>query len=232
VDVMSVDDFIRVVEGSPPAPEVEAAFGVVDDRIAKIHAALKRISAGFDGIAVNCFPFIMKYGATPCLPLSILNASGHAAACEGDLQALAAMLIARGLAGVSGWISNVVYAKPEELYFAHCTISLDMAKSRRIVPHFETGRPYGLAAELAEGRYTAISVGPKFDKMAAGIVDVEESGILADWACRTQARARPLFDGRRLLELAPANHHVLVPGDRRGELKAVAHLLSMEYAEY
>lgn len=232
VENMSLEDFVKVVEGSPPDPEVAAAFGVSDERIAKIYSALRRVSQGFDGVAINCFPFILKYGATPCLPLSLLNARGGIAACEGDLQALAAMMISRALTGRSGWISNVVYAKPTEAYFAHCTVALDMAKEARPVPHFETGRPYGLAASLAERTYTAVSVGPQFDKMAAGFVEVEESGMLVDWACRTQALVKPAFDGRRILELAPANHHVFMPGDLREALKALAHLLGMQYIEY
>ncbi|MEL9991649.1 MAG: hypothetical protein QXP98_06310 [Thermoproteus sp.] len=45
-------------------------------------------------------------------------------------------------------------------------------------------------------------------------------------------KARPKFDGRRIAELAPANHHVFMPGDLRDELKAVAHLLDMALLEY
>jgi L-fucose isomerase-like protein len=232
VENMSLEDFIRVVEGSPPDPKIAAAFGVSDERIAKIYSALARASRGFDGVAINCFPFIMRYGATPCLPLSLLNAESGPAACEGDLQALAAMMISKALTGKSGWISNVVYAKPAEAYFAHCTVALDMAKGPKPVPHFETGRPYGLAASLAERVYTAISVGPGFDKMAVGLMEVEESGMLVEWACRTQALVKPAFDGRRILELAPANHHIFIPGDLREELKAVAHLLGIQYIGY
>jgi len=185
-----------------------------------------------DGKAIACFPYILKYGVTPCLALALANAKGDVVACEGDLQALAGMLVSKGLTGYSGWIANAVYAKGAEAFFAHCTAALNMAKSWRLMPHFETGRPYGLAASLAEGRYTAVSFGPAFDKLAVGVFDAVESGNLVDWACRTQLRAKPLFDGRRLFEAAPANHHVFIPGDRREEVRAVAYLLGVGLLEY
>ena len=229
VDVMDLDKFAEVVEGSEPDPEFISVFGV--EEAAKIYAAFKSLG-GYDGKAIACFPYILKYGVTPCLALALANAKGDVVACEGDLQALAGMLVSKGLTGYSGWIANAVYAKGAEAFFAHCTAALNMAKSWRLMPHFETGRPYGLAASLAEGRYTAVSFGPAFDKLAVGVFDAVESGNLVDWACRTQLRAKPLFDGRRLFEAAPANHHVFIPGDRREEVRAVAYLLGVGLLEY
>jgi L-fucose isomerase-like protein len=229
VDVMELDRFAEIVERSPPDPEFLSVFGVTE--VARIYGALKSLG-GYDGKAISCFPYILKYGVTPCLALALANARGDVVACEGDLQALAGMLISKGLTGYSGWIANVVYAKSAEAFFAHCTAALNMAKSWRLMPHFETGRPYGLAASLAEGRYTAVSFGPAFDKLAVGVFDAVESGNLVDWACRTQLRAKPLFDGRRLFEAAPANHHVFIPGDRREEVRAVAYLLGVGLLEY
>ena len=229
VDVLDLDEFAELVRSSPPDPEFLSTFGV--EEVAKIYAALRSLG-GYDGKAITCFPYILKYGVTPCLALALANAKDDVVACEGDLQALAGMLISKGLTGYSGWISNVVYARGDEAFFAHCTVALNMARSWRLMPHFETGRPYGLAASLSEARYTAVSLGPAFDKMAVGVFDVMESGNLVDWACRTQLRARPLFDGRKIFELAPANHHVFMPGDRLLELRAVAYLLGLDLVEY
>ncbi len=229
VDVLGLDEFAELVRSSPPDPEFLSTFGV--EEVAKIYAALRSLN-GYDGKAIMCFPYILKYGVTPCLALALANAKGDVVACEGDLQALAGMFISKGLTGYSGWISNVVYARGDEAFFAHCTAALNMARSWRLMPHFETGRPYGLAASLSETRYTAVSLGPAFDKIAAGVFDVLESGNLVDWACRTQLRARPLFDGGRIFELAPANHHVFMPGDRLPELRAVAYLLGLDLVEY
>jgi L-fucose isomerase-like protein len=229
VDVMDLDKFAELVKSSPPDPEFMAIFGV--EEAAKIYTALRSLG-GYDGKALACFPYIVKYGVTPCLALALANARGDLVACEGDLQALAGMLLSRGLTGRSGWIANVVYAGSGEAFFAHCTVSLDMARGWRLMPHFETGRPWGLAASLAESRYTAVSFGPTFERLAVGVFDAIESGNLVDWACRTQLRARPHFDGRRIFEAAPANHHVFIPGDVRQELRAVAYLLGVDLLEY
>lgn len=231
VDVMSIDDFAELVRKSEPDPEFLRVFGRDLADIARIYSALKGLGS-YDGVAVTCFPYIQKYGKTPCLPLSLLNSRGILAACEGDLQALTAMFISRALTDTGGWIANVAYVRENEAFFAHCTINLGMAKAWRIMPHFETGKPAGLAAELPRGLYTGISVGPLFDRLGVGLFEALETGNMVPWACRTQMRARPLFDGRRLLELAPANHHVLAPGDLREALRAVSHLLDMRYVGY
>ncbi|MEL9991648.1 MAG: fucose isomerase [Thermoproteus sp.] len=166
VEVMGLDEFADLVERSKPDPRFVSTFG--DEELSRIYSALKSLR-GYDGIALTCFPFIMKRGLTPCLALSLMNSEGDLVACEGDLQALTAMIISRSLTGFSGWIANVVYARSEEAFFAHCTLALNMARTWRLMPHFETGRPYGLAATLAHREYTGVSVGPLFDKMAVGV---------------------------------------------------------------
>jgi L-fucose isomerase and related proteins len=144
-------------------------------------------------------------------------------ACEGDLLASLAMLLARRLTGCNGWIANAVYGRGDEAVFAHCTVSLDMVKSWRLMPHFESGLPCGLAGELAHQLYTAVSISPRFDKAAVGRARLERGGNLLQHTCRTQAAFR--FERAVKLEAeAPANHHVFMPGDvaRRGRRRVEA----------
>jgi len=174
------------------------------------------------------FPLSREKQGDPCLALVLLNAEGYTVACEGDLAAGFAMLMSRRLTGRPGWIANVVYAKGRQTAFAHCTISLDMVKSWRIMPHFESGYPHGLSGELAENVYTAVSLSPKMDKIAVGVAKVLKSGGFMERSCRTQA----LVEIGDVADRAPANHHVLIPGDVTEEVKVAAKLLKLEVVEY
>ncbi|MCX8136865.1 fucose isomerase [Pyrobaculum aerophilum] len=229
IKVVPLEEFEKLVDSSQGDREASALFG--DERVAKIAAALSQYAAGADVVAIQCFPFLMKRRYTPCLSIAVLNSRGATVACEGDLASGFLMLMARGLAGSSGWIANVVKYTGAEGVFAHCTISLDMAKSWRVTTHFESGFPYGLAAELKERVYTVVSISPRLDRAALGRVEVIKSGNYLQDACRTQASVkfnRPV----RLEAEAPANHHVFIPGDVVEEAGAVFKLLSIPAVLY
>ncbi|ACB39182.1 fucose isomerase [Pyrobaculum neutrophilum] len=229
VEVVPLADFESTVANSEPDSEALSLFG--DERVAKVASALRRLAAGSHLVAIQCFPFLMKAGYTPCPALALLNARGLTAACEGDLSAGFAMLLLRRLAGGSSWIANVVESRGEMATFAHCTVSLDLVERWWSMPHFESGLPYGIAGELRRGVYTAVSISPRFEKAAVGRVYVERSGNYLQSACRTQATVR---FGRpvRLEEEAPANHHVFAPGDVAAEAAAVLKLLSFSTVIY
>ncbi|MGC9130978.1 MAG: fucose isomerase [Pyrobaculum sp.] len=229
VEVVPLDRFEGLVDSSPPDGGAVEAFG--DVQIAKIAAALREIGRGADLVAIHCFPFLMKRRLTPCLALALLNSRGGLAACEGDLASGFAMLMSRRLTGYSGWIANVVRGSGREAVFAHCTISLDMVKSWRVMPHFESGYPHGLSGELREAVYTVVSVAPRFNRAAVGVAEVVKSGNFMQEACRTQAAVKFSRDLRLEAE-APANHHVFMPGDVAEEAEAVFKLLSIPTTRY
>ncbi|MEM1598212.1 MAG: fucose isomerase [Pyrobaculum sp.] len=229
VEVVPLEEFEKAVDAADPDEDALKLFN--DVKVAKITSALRKYAEGRDLAAIQCFPYLIKHKVTPCLALALLNSRGSTVACEGDLAAGFAMLLSRRLSGYSGWISNVVHAAGGEAAFAHCTISLDMAKSWRLMPHFESGYPHGLAAELAHDVYTVVSVSPRLDAIAVGKAAVRKSGNFMKDACRTQA----LVDFGKEVDIpakAPANHHVFIPGDHVEEVKAVAKLLNMRLVEY
>lgn len=126
-------------------------------------------------------------------------------------------------------MANVAGTSGGKALFAHCTIALNMARGWRKMPHFETGRPYGLAAELSHSAYTAVAIGPRLDKASLGVVEVVKSGNFEERACRTQALVKI---GGNFLELAAANHHVFIPGDVAGEVETVLRLLGIRVVRY
>lgn len=244
VDVLPLRDFVSKLE-SASGEYVErfmsaferAEFRVPRDRlvdVARVYSVvLSLIEAnGYDAVAIDCFPYLVEHRVTPCLALALLNAEGVVTACEGDLAALALMLISRALVGKSGWIANASAFNGELAYFAHCTIALNTIQNPVVVSHFESGYPYSLFGKLGRGTYTAASLSPDFTLMTVAHGHLVESGLLYETMCRMQAVLNLGFKVHDAPVVAASNHHVLIPGDARNELRAVATLLGLDYVEY
>ncbi|MFN7105705.1 MAG: hypothetical protein ACK4M3_03885 [Pyrobaculum sp.] len=227
VEVVSIEEFEKLVEAA--VADGEAYRLAKNEKVAKVVSALEALGRGRDAVAVQCFPYLARAGVTPCLAVALLNARGGVVVCEGDLSAAFAMLLSRRLTGYSGWVANVVYRDGDRAVFAHCTISLDMAKRWSLMPHFESGYPTAVAGELAHHIYTIVSVSPRLDIVAVGKVEVEKSGNYLQHACRTQAFVKLQTE---LEEKAPTNHHVFIPGDHVREVENVAKLLQIKTVRY
>lgn len=244
VDVASVNELISALE-SARSDYVEHFLRVFENaehrlpmnrltEVAKLYAVIKSMieERGYDGVALDCFPYLVRRGVTPCLPLALLNAEGLVTVCEGDLTALTLMLISKRITGLSGWIANASKFEGEKAYFAHCTIALNMIKKPVITTHFESGYPYSLTGELASNVYTIASLSPDYKTMVASLGRLIKSGMLHESMCRTQAVIDLGTRAEEIPLVAVSNHHVLMPGDTREELKIIASLLGMNYAEY
>lgn len=203
-------------------------------RALKLYMALERLASlrRLNAIAVDCFPFIAKHKLTPCIPLSILNARGVVALCEGDLTVLPAMYIAKTLTGKSGWIANLTMLKANKALFAHCTVPMDLAKSLKVTAHFETANPYALSGELIASVVTVASADRDFTIMALDRGRLLASGPLAYAACKTQALVEFDFSVEEMGRYAPSNHHVLIPGDLVDIIRSAAYLLGLDAISY
>ena len=202
--------------------------------VGRMYLAIKKIftERKLDAVAIDCFPYLIKHGVTPCLALAKLNKEGYLVACEGDVQSLLSMIISSSLTGYSGWIANAVMFKGNRGYFAHCTIALNMIKDGVAMPHFESGYPYALTGRLIHSVGTIVSINSDFSLMAAAVVRVIQSGLLSYGMCRSQMVAEFDLNVEKIPLVAPANHHVFIPGDVREELKAIGALLGIDYVEY
>jgi len=225
-----VDHFIEVVRRNV---EFELPPDAIEE-VGKLYAALRTLieEKKLDAITIDCFPFIVRYRFTPCIPLAVLNSEGYVAGCEADVAALLLMMTSRELTGRSGWISNPSRFSGSYGYFAHCTVALDIAKKPRAVQHFETGNPYGLTTPLNYEAATMASISPDYSLIAFTKVKIERSGLLSNEMCRTQAVVRASFSFDVFPRIAVNNHHVFIPGDVVEELKAVASLLGIDYVTY
>ena len=185
------------------------------------------------GLAVDCFPYLIKHKVTPCIPLALMSSVEVPVACEGDLRSLTLMLLSKEVTGHSGWIVNPsCIIGDDKLVVAHCTITLSMIDSGRITTHFETKYPYSIAASIPRGTYTLTALSYDLNSIVASKVKVEESGMLDKRRCRTQAVIRLGFNAKKFLDEAISNHHLIIPGDVVEELKLIAKLLRLSFKEY
>ncbi|MEM1732836.1 MAG: hypothetical protein QXP02_05310 [Desulfurococcaceae archaeon] len=246
VDMMSISELARFME-TINKDEVRETIAEIEDKyiieaprnslekVSRLYLALGKIARerGYDVVTIDCFPFIVKYKVTPCLPLSLLNDKGHIAVCEADLTAVAGMMLARALTGLSGWIGNAVWFKSRQAMFAHCTIALDIALGKpRLISHFESNYPYAVASPMKCHVVTAISMDRDFTYIAIERGKVVKSGLMVNNTCRTQVLLEFDQSMDHVPVYAPSNHHVLIPGDHVEELLEIARIFNMDAVMY
>lgn len=180
----------------------------------KVYRLLKNVVANYNlqGITVECFPMAMCDKVTACLPLSLLNASGCPAACEGDITALVGMMYIKALTGIVPWQANLVEIDDNTALWAHCTAPLNLVNNINVVTHFETNIGTAIQADI-ENSYCTIF---RFDKSLKHFF-LCEAEVLAspkfDFACRTQLQIKLPDDAANILRTNPlGNHHLILPG--------------------
>lgn len=202
--------------------------------IAQLYIALKKVvkSRRLDAITIDCFPYIMKYGITPCIPLALLNSEGIVAGCEADLTAILGLILARYITGRSGWIGNSVLFNSRYALFAHCTVALDIVKNPIALTHFETDRPYAVSGEMIPDTVTLLSIDREFNIAAVARGRISKSGLLGYSTCRNQVMVEFDYITEEIPRYAPVNHHVIMSGDHLSEIIDVCYMLGIDVVEY
>ncbi len=217
-------------------------LGGVDERLAEgparlaAAAKLAALERGANLVVIDCFPFILRKGFTPCIMMAYLLDEGLIAACEADYRAAILMTMAKVLTGKPGWIANPTHYDPQEntLILSHCTAATSLGSYATLLPHFETGNPYAVHVRIEPGVYTLAALSPDYQRLSYALVEVVESGMFSGGRCRTQVVAK--FVDEENPEPFPAkavsNHHVLIKGDVRTELGIAARLLGIRVEPY
>ncbi len=188
-----------------------------------IYRALRRLVAAYalDALTLRCFDLVLDEKATGCFALSRLNDEGIIAGCEGDIPAALALLWARQLTGVLGWMSNPsrVDVSGGRLLLAHCTVPRTLVREYTVRSHFESSLGVGIAGVFAPGPVTLVRIGGRnLDRLW-----VVEGEIIAspheEGLCRTQIEVRVAAeDLDRLLQDPLGNHIVVVAGGHQKTL--------------
>lgn len=184
----------------------------------KVYTALQKIIDRYHltAFALRCFDMAVQLKITGCLSLSMFNTQKLPAACEGDIESMATMMVANQLMGTPGFMINLARKNHPEYTFAHCTIALDLVESYSLTTHFETGYNVGINGQLPEGVYTAVRLG-KDKKYKYFIGETVEKPHVENM-CRTQITLRL---NENPFKRSIGNHLVLVPGDWSKDLEVL-----------
>lgn len=172
----------------------------------RVYVALKRIIEDYklDGFTIGCFDLIGKIEGTPCLALAMFNARGIPAACEGELNSLLGMVIARRFFNKPAFMGNIADYGEDYIILAHCTAPL--ISQYVIRSHFESGMGVGVEVELPRGRASLLKIkGRKAVVAGVDVVDRERS----NYRCRTQMKLR-IEDAGEFIDGTLGNHHLLI----------------------
>ena len=179
----------------------------------KTYSAIKKIcqEERLDAMTIRCFDIVKACNTTSCLALARLNDEGIVAGCEGDMQTLMTMLLAKKLCHEPAFMANPSILTDKTSMFAHCTVPLSMCYKTNMRTHFESGIGVAVQGDLPLGDYTILKWGGrKLDKYFV----TEAKAIKNEYSnhfCRTQIT----FDVNLkpyLLQHPIGNHHVIIRG--------------------
>ena len=180
---------------------------------AKAYLAIKKIceEERLDAMTIRCFDIVKSCGTTSCLALALLNDEGIVAGCEGDMQTLMSMLLAKRLCGEEAFMANPSNLTATTSMLAHCTLPLTMCDDISIRSHFESSIGVAIQGVLPMTDYTIFKWGgPRLDRYFVTEAKAVEAPY-SDHFCRTQITLnvdlRPY-----LLKHSIGNHHVIIKG--------------------
>ncbi len=229
-------DLQRLIEGIKTIPQTEAAK-VAQDMVkhakavcepsdadmleaAKAYLAIKRIcqEERLDALTIRCFDIVKACDTTSCLALALLNDEGIVAGCEGDMQTLLTMWLAKRLCGEVAFMANPSQLTDNSAMLAHCTIPLTMCDETIVRSHFESGIGVAVQGLLPLTDYTLFKWGgPKLDRYFVTEAKAIETPY-SNHFCRTQITLNVNLKPY-LLQHSIGNHHVIIRGQHADEIK-------------
>jgi L-fucose isomerase-like protein len=229
-------DLQRLIEGIKAIPQT-GATQVAQDMVkrakavrepsdadmleaAKAYLAIKRIcqEERLDALTIRCFDIVKACGTTSCLALALLNDEGIVAGCEGDMQTLLTMWLAKRLCGEVAFMANPSQLTDNSAMLAHCTIPLTMCDETIVRSHFESGIGVAIQGLLPLTDYTLFKWGgPKLDRYFVTEAKTIETPY-SNHFCRTQITLNVNLKPY-LLQHSIGNHHVIIRGRHADKIK-------------
>ena len=230
-------DLQRLIDGIKMVPQTEAekvAQGMVkraktvkepsySDMLeaAKAYLVIKKIcqEERLDALTIRCFDIVKACGTTSCLALALLNDEGIVAGCEGDMQTLLSMLLAKCLCREVAFMANPSQLTDQSSMLAHCTIPLTMCDETVMRSHFESGIGVAIQGLLPLTDYTLFKWGgPKLDRYFVTEAQAIETPY-SNHFCRTQVTLNVNLKPY-LLQHSIGNHHVIIRGQHAEEIRS------------
>ena len=229
-------DLQRLIDGIKTVPQVEAdkvaqtmvkhAKAVKEPsdsdmlEAAKTYLAIKKIcqEEHLDALTIRCFDIVKACDTTSCLALALLNDEGIVAGCEGDMQTLMSMYLAKRLWGEPAFMANPSNLTDDSSMLAHCTIPLTMCDETIVRSHFESGIGVAIQGLLPLTDYTLFKWGgPKLDRYFVAEAKAIETPY-SNHFCRTQITLKVNLKPY-LLQHSIGNHHVIIRGRHAEEIR-------------
>lgn len=186
----------------------------------KTYSAIKKICQDerLDAMTIRCFDIVKACNTTSCLALAKLNDEGIVAGCEGDMQTLMTMLLAKKLCNEPAFMANPSILTEKTTMFAHCTVPLSMCYRTTMRTHFESGIGVAVQGDMPLTDYTIMKWGGRrLDKFFVTEAKAIENQY-SEHFCRTQimldVNLKPY-----LLHRTIGNHHVIIRGRHAAEIR-------------
>ena len=229
-------DLQRVIDGIKAVPQSEAekvAQSMVNHaqavkepsdadmvEAAKAYLAIRKIcqEEHLDAMTIRCFDIVKTCGTTSCLALALLNDEGIVAGCEGDMQTLLSMFLAKRLCDEVAFMANPSHLTDKSSMLAHCTIPLTMCDEAVVRTHFESGIGVAIQGLLPLTDYTLFKWGgPQLDRYYVTEAKAIETPY-SNHFCRTQITLNVNLKPY-LLQHSIGNHHVIIRGRHADEIR-------------
>ncbi len=186
---------------------------------------------GLDAITVECFPLVQNHSVTACLPLARFNNEGIPAGCEGDITAIAGMMLCKELTGIIPWMANINKVTDEVCLFSHCTIAPQLVSDFSVKTHFETGKGTAIAGNFKGDEVTIFRFDNQLSKAFIATAKITGRPV-SESACRTQIAVKLRRDEVRILRESPlGNHHLIFPGDCKKLMQLTCLMLGIQVQE-
>jgi L-fucose isomerase-like protein len=203
---------------------LQRTAGVTAETLEKalaLHAGLKALLTNerLNAFTLRCFDFVAEKRVSACLSLAILNAEGIVAGCEGDLEALGTMLLAKTLTQHPCFMANLARLEHGIATFAHCTANLDLVPNASLDTHFESNVSVAIKGQIAADAFTVFraSSGKRFTVFE----EASAQRDLAESMCRTQLSMKL---PEMFVRTALGNHHIIIPGRWAEQLSQLTRL--------
>lgn len=187
---------------------------------AKVYLTLKKICAEerLNALTIRCFDIVTSCKTTSCLALALLNDEGIVAGCEGDMQSLLTMFLAKRLCGKTAFMANPSQLTDHSAMLAHCTIPLSFCDEMVVRSHFESGIGVAVQGLLPLTDYTLLKWGgQKLDRYFVTEAKAIEMPY-SEHFCRTQITLNVNLKPY-LLQHSIGNHHVIIRGRHAEEIR-------------
>ena len=183
-------------------------------------------------LTIRCFDIVKQLKATSCLALAMLNDEGIDASCEGDLQSLLTMILARKIAWQPAFMANPSGMSKENgtTTFAHCTIPMSMCKKYGFRSHFESGLGIAIAGKMpVNQKYTIFKWGGRrLDRFFVEEVEAVEKPY-SEHLCRTQITFK-FYRPEYMLNCPIGNHHIIIKGVVAAKIRQAMKEIGVEEA--